>query len=327
MSMPDSPFSGVPDLREREALARAKGLAQALAEAGEGTLIDRRRAREIGAELLGALAVLRECGDQAEPSEEARKAGMRVLADLRVVPKHGLLDREAKASEVVEAIGRAMYAVDRPSSPEGLTELREVAQAVVDAAPGYTARVRGSIWRLDHELDRLRDALALWGKLFPPLALGPRCYDHAAEHAGHSALGDPSYAIMDLRPLREALASEENGAGGGTLRERVARVLLDYQYEGCVQWDDVPTDTATSGDSETRRRMLDQADRVLAVLRECGDQAELTAEEAKELHELAAVEAGLEAGGGDTERFRVLDSAVRKLRALASGEGQEGVQT
>lgn len=41
----------------------------------------------------------------------------------------------------------------------------------------------------------------LWGKLFPPEALGPRCYDHAAKHAGHSALGNPQWAILDLRNL------------------------------------------------------------------------------------------------------------------------------
>jgi hypothetical protein len=29
----------------------------------------------------------------------------------------------------------------------------------------------------------------LWGKLFKPEALGPRCYDHAAKHASHRALG------------------------------------------------------------------------------------------------------------------------------------------
>lgn len=38
-------------------------------------------------------------------------------------------------------------------------ELRVAAQAVVDAAPSYTAK-GGSIWKLDHELDALRDALS-----------------------------------------------------------------------------------------------------------------------------------------------------------------------
>ena len=38
----------------------------------------------------------------------------------------------------------------------------EEAQAVVDAAPGYTARGErgGSVWKLDHALDALRDVLA-----------------------------------------------------------------------------------------------------------------------------------------------------------------------
>ena len=41
----------------------------------------------------------------------------------------------------------------------------------------------------------------LWGKMLPQDAFGPRCYDHAAAHVGHRALGDPSWAIADLRPL------------------------------------------------------------------------------------------------------------------------------
>lgn len=44
----------------------------------------------------------------------------------------------------------------------------------------------------------------LWGKMLPQEALGPRCWDHAAEHVGTRALGDPQWAIADLRPLLEA---------------------------------------------------------------------------------------------------------------------------
>ncbi len=55
-----------------------------------------------------------------------------------------------------------------------------------------------------------RAEFILWGKLFKPEALGPRCYDHAASHAGHSGLtrpGKSGWAIADLRPLiRETLA-------------------------------------------------------------------------------------------------------------------------
>ncbi len=40
----------------------------------------------------------------------------------------------------------------------------------------------------------------LWGKLIDPEGLGPRCYDHAAKWVDHRGLGDPSYAILDLRP-------------------------------------------------------------------------------------------------------------------------------
>lgn len=51
-----------------------------------------------------------------------------------------------------------------------------------------------------------RAEFLLWGKLFPPEALGPRCYEHAAKHAGHEALGYrlDQYAILDLRGLRRA---------------------------------------------------------------------------------------------------------------------------
>lgn len=53
-----------------------------------------------------------------------------------------------------------------------------------------------------------RAEFLIWGKLIPPNGLGPRCYDHAAEHVGHRALGDPSWAIVDMRPALRALAAE-----------------------------------------------------------------------------------------------------------------------
>lgn len=49
----------------------------------------------------------------------------------------------------------------------------------------------------------------LWGKLLPPESLGPRCYGHAAKHVGHGALGDPAWAILDLRPILKALTQAE----------------------------------------------------------------------------------------------------------------------
>jgi hypothetical protein len=49
----------------------------------------------------------------------------------------------------------------------------------------------------------------LWGKLLPPEALGPRCYDHAEKWVpGVSGRAD-QYAVFDLRPVRrryEAIA-------------------------------------------------------------------------------------------------------------------------
>jgi hypothetical protein len=42
----------------------------------------------------------------------------------------------------------------------------------------------------------------LWGKLFPPEALGPRCHDHAYEHAPGAFRGTQGqWAIFDLRGL------------------------------------------------------------------------------------------------------------------------------
>lgn len=50
----------------------------------------------------------------------------------------------------------------------------------------------------------------IWGKLAPPEALGPKCYDHAVKHLGHDMPGrSDQYAVVDLRPLRAALASQQ----------------------------------------------------------------------------------------------------------------------
>jgi hypothetical protein len=46
----------------------------------------------------------------------------------------------------------------------------------------------------------------LWGKLIPQAGLGPRCYDHAANHVGHHALsGRSGYALINLRDLARDL--------------------------------------------------------------------------------------------------------------------------
>ncbi len=49
---------------------------------------------------------------------------------------------------------------------------------------------------------RARAEFVLWGKLFPPDALGPRCYDHAVDRTNRSM---PSmvtqWAVIDLRPI------------------------------------------------------------------------------------------------------------------------------
>lgn len=45
----------------------------------------------------------------------------------------------------------------------------------------------------------------LWGKLFPPEALGPRCYDHAEKWIGRAdMLQIEMCAVYDLRPVHKA---------------------------------------------------------------------------------------------------------------------------
>ena len=56
----------------------------------------------------------------------------------------------------------------------------------------------------DEGIDR-RAALVLWGKLFPPDALGPKCMDcaHQWMHTDDHTISQT--AALDLRPLRAAL--------------------------------------------------------------------------------------------------------------------------
>jgi hypothetical protein len=45
----------------------------------------------------------------------------------------------------------------------------------------------------------------IWGKMFAPEALGPKCYAHAQQHLGSGAMGRlDQYAVLDLRGLRRA---------------------------------------------------------------------------------------------------------------------------
>lgn len=48
----------------------------------------------------------------------------------------------------------------------------------------------------------------LWGKLLPPTALGPRCYDHAVAHT-HWTMPARSdqWAVIDLRQIQGRLAA------------------------------------------------------------------------------------------------------------------------
>lgn len=52
-----------------------------------------------------------------------------------------------------------------------------------------------------------RADFVLWGKLFPPEAFGPKCYDHAAKHIGWSGMSQiEGMAVVDLRPINRLTA-------------------------------------------------------------------------------------------------------------------------
>ncbi len=58
---------------------------------------------------------------------------------------------------------------------------------------------------IGHERCNAPAEFILWGRLLPSESLGPRCFDCAVKHVGYEALGDPSYAIVDLRPALRLL--------------------------------------------------------------------------------------------------------------------------
>lgn len=60
-------------------------------------------------------------------------------------------------------------------------------------------------WPMDaiHRCDQPAVAI-IWGKLYPPEALGPRCEEHIAKHHGGRGLPELlrlGYALFDLRNL------------------------------------------------------------------------------------------------------------------------------
>ena len=71
-----------------------------------------------------------------------------------------------------------------------------VAQADPEIVVEWCRELRDDLTRCPNPAEFL-----IWGKLFPPEALGPRCYDCAAKHVGHRNLGDRQVAIFDLRRL------------------------------------------------------------------------------------------------------------------------------
>jgi hypothetical protein len=87
-----------------------------------------------------------------------------------------------------------------------MKSLREAAEDLVNE------RCREEIPARGYEQCDKPAEFVLWQRLTPASkGLGPLCYDHAAKYVGHVALAPPSakFALMDLRPVRAALAAEE----------------------------------------------------------------------------------------------------------------------
>lgn len=88
-------------------------------------------------------------------------------------------------------------------------------EAMTDARPMEYCREELGEEHGYHRCDEPAEFI-LWGKLIKPEGLGPRCYDHAAQHVGHSALYPNSgWAVFDLRPVDPywiALREEANRA-------------------------------------------------------------------------------------------------------------------
>jgi len=53
----------------------------------------------------------------------------------------------------------------------------------------------------DEEVEIQPAEFILWGKLFPPEAMGPKCWDHAAKYI-HSMYRIDQYAVFDLRKVQ-----------------------------------------------------------------------------------------------------------------------------
>jgi hypothetical protein len=75
------------------------------------------------------------------------------------------------------------------------------------------AELQREYCRACRDEDRLTVAeFILWGKFFRREALGPRCYDHAAEWIDIFRVDQ--YAVYDLRPVNEYLAMTASTGGG-----------------------------------------------------------------------------------------------------------------
>lgn len=130
--------------------------------------------------MVGPTVVLRE--------PVVNMAPLKLAEDRRYEAQTAQGIKETATKDATEAIRRAEAAEAK------LTKQQEEAQESCREELGP-----------DHEYRKCGEPaeFILWGKLIEPEGLGPRCYDHAAKHVGHPALGYHSgYAIFDLRPFK-----------------------------------------------------------------------------------------------------------------------------
>jgi hypothetical protein len=92
----------------------------------------------------------------------------------------------------------------------------------------------------------------VWGKLAPPEALGPKCYDHAVKHLGDAMpFRAGQYAVVDLRPLR-ALVSPDTPTGPTDTVDRHEAYTMDAEgYIVPVSGGEPHTDTSTDNEAKT----------------------------------------------------------------------------
>jgi hypothetical protein len=112
---------------------------------------------------------------------------------------------ETEAAKLLRSMARGAEMGLVPGHNHDATALLAGAAALeqADQLQNKVERLKREHCRECRDEDRhVRADFILWGKLLPPEVLGPRCYDHAAKHIGHSGMQQiEQWAVYDLRPL------------------------------------------------------------------------------------------------------------------------------